>query len=89
MHYHYIVSTLLAWPSGILLGNLLANIVWSAIFEWRLRAHTKRTREHFAAFAKRLEDKTEDEIRIRKGKRGSSLLRDGEQTQDSRPKIGE
>lgn len=89
MHYHYFFYTLLGWPSGIILGNLLASIVWSALFEWRLRAHTKRTTDHIAALTKRLEDQTKHGIRVWEEERRSYLLRHREQEKDSRPEIGE
>jgi hypothetical protein len=28
IHYHYIWITLLGWPGGIILGNLLASLIW-------------------------------------------------------------
>ncbi len=31
------------WPAGIIVGNLLASVVWSALFEWRLRKHHGKT----------------------------------------------
>lgn len=34
---------LLGWPAGIILGNLLASVIWSSIFEWRLGVHRKKT----------------------------------------------
>jgi hypothetical protein len=40
-----IVRTLIWWPNGIILGNLLASVIWSALFEWRLRVHHARIRE--------------------------------------------
>jgi hypothetical protein len=38
----HILWVLLGWPAGIILGNLLASVVWSSIFEWRLRVHHKK-----------------------------------------------
>lgn len=29
------------WPNGIIVGNLIASVVWSSLFEWRLRVHHK------------------------------------------------
>lgn len=34
------------WPAGIVLGNLLASVIWSAVFEWRLRIHHKKIMQH-------------------------------------------
>ena len=40
--FAHIAWQLLGWPAGIILGNLLASVVWSSIFEWRLGAHRKK-----------------------------------------------
>jgi hypothetical protein len=42
----YILLTLLGWPSGILLGNLLANFVWLPI--QYLGLHLKMAAHHAA-----------------------------------------
>lgn len=34
------------WPGGIIVGNLLASVVWSSVFEWRFRKHTKKITDH-------------------------------------------
>lgn len=39
---------LLGWPAGIILGNLLASVVWSFIFEWRLRIFHRKNAAHVA-----------------------------------------
>lgn len=41
----HIIWELLHWPDGIILGNLLASFVWSAVFEWRLRIHHRKIHE--------------------------------------------
>jgi len=33
------------WPSGIVLGNLLASVIWASVFEWRLRIHHRKIRQ--------------------------------------------
>lgn len=38
----HVAWQLLGWPAGIILGNLLASVVWSSVFEWRLKVHHKR-----------------------------------------------
>ena len=43
MHYHTFFSELLSWPDGIIVGNLIASVVWSSLFEWRLHIHHKKT----------------------------------------------
>lgn len=45
MHLHAILLTLFGWPGGILLGNLIANVVWIPI-QWagihlRLESHLR------------------------------------------------
>lgn len=42
----HVLWQLLGWPYGIILGNLLASVVWSALFEWRLRSHHARIHKH-------------------------------------------
>lgn len=39
MHILYEIG---GWPNGIIVGNLMASVVWSAVFEWRLRFHHKK-----------------------------------------------
>jgi hypothetical protein len=39
----HILWVLLYWPGGIILGNLLASLIWSSIFEWRLGVHRRKT----------------------------------------------
>jgi hypothetical protein len=46
MHIHTVFITLLGWPGGIILGNLLASVVWSSVFEWRLRKHHEKIKAH-------------------------------------------
>lgn len=41
--FGHVAWQLLGWPAGIILGNLLASVVWSSIFEWRLGVHRKKT----------------------------------------------
>lgn len=31
------------WPGGALVGNLLASVIWSSVFDWRLKHHHKKT----------------------------------------------
>jgi hypothetical protein len=38
----HILWELFYWPGGIVLGNLLASLIWSSIFEWRLRVHHRK-----------------------------------------------
>lgn len=38
----HIVWTLFNWPNGIVLGNLMASVIWAALFEWRLRVHHRK-----------------------------------------------
>lgn len=30
------------WPNGIVVGNLLASVIWASLFEWRLRRHHRK-----------------------------------------------
>jgi hypothetical protein len=39
----HVLWELLYWPGGIILGNLLASLIWSSLFEWRLTKHHKKT----------------------------------------------
>lgn len=39
----HILWELANWPNGIVVGNLIASVIWSAVFEWRLRVHHKNT----------------------------------------------
>lgn len=54
-----VMFTLLGWPFGIILGNLLASVVWSSVFEWRLRIHHNRTRAGTDAVADALDTSTD------------------------------
>lgn len=56
----HILLTLFAWPAGILLGNLLANLVWLPI-QWaglhlKLAAHHNRVHERFDDILARLDE---------------------------------
>lgn len=51
--FTYILYTLLGWPAGIILGNLLASVVWSSIFEWRLRVHHGKLHKRLDAIERR------------------------------------
>jgi hypothetical protein len=42
----HILYEIFDWPSGIIVGNLLASLVWSSVFEWRLRVHHKKIKLH-------------------------------------------
>ncbi len=46
MHFHTFFVEILSWPNGIIVGNLLASVVWSSLFEWRLRIHRKSIKAH-------------------------------------------
>ena len=39
----HILWQLLGWPAGIILGNLLASVIWAGLAEWRLTVHGRRT----------------------------------------------
>lgn len=43
----HILWELLYWPGGIVLGNLIANVIWESprtvMLEWRLRKHHNKT----------------------------------------------
>jgi hypothetical protein len=41
VHFHTFFVEILRWPDGIIVGNLLASIIWSALFEWRLHFNRK------------------------------------------------
>jgi hypothetical protein len=69
MHYHYLVITLVGWPDGIILGNLLASVVWSALFEWRIRVHHNRMRDHVAAVLQGKKNQASDGTGVRKKER--------------------
>jgi hypothetical protein len=43
VYYHTIYNELLGWPAGIIVGNLIASVIWSALFEWRLGVHRRKT----------------------------------------------
>lgn len=43
MHILWIIFN---WPNGIVVGNLMASVIWASLFEWRLKAHHKKLREH-------------------------------------------
>jgi hypothetical protein len=42
----HVIIEILGWPNGIIVGNLMASVIWSSVFEWRLRVHHKRTKDH-------------------------------------------
>lgn len=46
MHFHTFFVQILSWPNGIIVGNLLASVVWSTVFEWRLRVQNKLLKMH-------------------------------------------
>lgn len=53
MHHHlwlHILAVLFAWPAGIVLGNLIANIFWLPV-QW-LGLHAKLATHHAALHAK-------------------------------------
>jgi len=41
----HVLLVLFGWPNGIVLGNLLASVIWAVLFEWRLRIHHRRIRQ--------------------------------------------
>lgn len=55
----HFLFTLLGWPAGIILGNLLASVVWSSMFEWRMRVHHLRTRQGTDTVADALDTTTD------------------------------
>ena len=44
IHWHYLLVTLFAWPSGIVLGNLIANVSWLPV-QW-IGLHMKLQGHH-------------------------------------------
>lgn len=46
MHFHTFFVEILRWPDGIIVGNLLASVIWSAVFEWRLRLQNRVLKRH-------------------------------------------
>lgn len=57
MHFHTFFYELFNWPNGIVVGNLLASVLWSAVFEWRLRVHRKKTNDDHETLLQRVMDK--------------------------------
>jgi hypothetical protein len=53
----HVFLILLGWPYGIILGNLLASVVWSSVFEWRLRVHHRDIHKHLQNMEKRLNER--------------------------------
>lgn len=53
MHLHTILLTLFGWPGGILLGNLLANIVWVPLQWAGIRLHLQA---HLRSIVELLDD---------------------------------
>lgn len=49
MHWHTFFVQILSWPNGIIVGNLLASVIWSAVFEWRLRVQQRLLNHHHEA----------------------------------------
>lgn len=41
----HILWVMFNWPSGIVVGNLIASVLWASIFEWRLKVHHHRIRD--------------------------------------------
>lgn len=41
----HVLWVLWNWPNGIVLGNILASVIWAAAFEWRLRTHHRKLQE--------------------------------------------
>lgn len=59
VHYQYLLLCLFGWPSGIVLGNLIANLFWMPL-QWaglhlKLRAHSRHMHDRF--------DKLEEMVR--------------------------
>ena len=52
----HILWEIFNWPAGIIVGNLLASVIWSSVFEWRLRKHHKKVHESFREHVKELRD---------------------------------
>lgn len=49
------------WPAGIIVGNLLASVVWSSLFEWRLTRHHRKSRQHVEAHVRRIHERLDRE----------------------------
>lgn len=63
LYFHTFFVEVLGWPGGIIVGNLMASVVWSAVFEWRLRIHRKAVKKDMAAHHDSIVDNVS--IRIR------------------------
>lgn len=44
MHYHTFFATLIRWPDGIVLGNLIASAIWAT--PALIHLHLKLNRQH-------------------------------------------
>ena len=71
MHFHYLFVTLFGWPAGIVLGNLLASVMWASLFEWRLRIHHRKLGElvKHAAHIQGTQDQAQDGGGVREKER--------------------
>lgn len=46
------------WPNGIVVGNLMASVIWASVFEWRLRIHRREIHRHLAVIHKSVKRST-------------------------------
>jgi uncharacterized membrane protein YciS (DUF1049 family) len=53
----HIFLELLGWPYGIILGNLLASVIWASLFEWRLRIHHDKLHEKLDRIERKLNER--------------------------------
>lgn len=42
----HVLYEICGWPNGIIVGNLMASVIWASAFEWRLRIHHRKIHEH-------------------------------------------
>lgn len=57
MHFHTFFYELFNWPNGIVVGNLIASVIWSVVFEWRLRVHRRVQRADHENLLQKVIDK--------------------------------